>query len=66
MINREYFIAAKVTDSTGYCYISKIGSYKSFLSNPGAVFALMTDEVKKELLSTSPTGQFEVIAFNRV
>jgi hypothetical protein len=57
---------AKCTDSTGYCYNSKIGSYSSLLSNSGEVFKIMTNELKKELLEMRPKGNFEVVSFNRV
>lgn len=66
MINRQYFISAKVTDSTGYCFSSKLCSFKSLFSNSDKVYCEATDKLRAELLAIRPDGQFEVIAFNRV
>jgi hypothetical protein len=66
MITRDYFMAAKCTNSTGYCYRAKIGSYKGFVKSNSGVFRLMGEELKQELLLIRPDGNFEVVSFNRV
>jgi hypothetical protein len=66
MITRDYFMAAKCTNSTGYCYSAKVGSYKGFVKSNSGVFRLMAAELKQELLLIRPNGNFEVVSFNRV
>jgi len=66
MINRFYFMNAKVTDANGYCYSSTIGAYRSCIPDPAKVFDEFSNKIKKELLEIRPYGQFEVISFNRV
>ena len=66
MIRRTYFMSAKCTDSTGYCYMNRTGVYSSILPSPVVVFDMFVNDVKKELLKTRPDGQFEVISFNRI
>lgn len=66
MIKRYYFISAKCTESTGYCYISRIGAYTSFLPDSGKAYDLIVGQVKKELLEIRPNGNFEVTSFNKV
>ena len=57
---------AKCTDSSGYCYQSKTGTYNSLTSQGVHVYTLFAAEIKKELLEIRPDGQFEVISFNRI
>ena len=66
MIKRSYFMSAKCTDSTGYCYQSKTGTYKSFTEQGIQVYTMFSDEIKKELLAIRPYGHFEVVSFNRI
>lgn len=66
MIKRYYFINARCTEVDGYCYLSKVGAYSSFLSNVEQVYTLMTDSIKKELLEVRPNGKFEVVSFNKI
>lgn len=66
MFKRTYFMNAKCTNSTGYCYQSKTGSYRSFTSKDLEVYKIFCNEIKKELLEIRPDGQFEVISFNRI
>jgi len=61
-----YFMNAKCTDNSGYCYSSRVGTYSSFLSNSDEVYNIMTKELKDELFKIRPSGQFEVVSFNRV
>ena len=66
MIKRQYFMSAKCVESSGYCYMSTIGSYSSILSDSAFVFDDMSDSFKKKLLAIRPNGHFEVVSFNRV
>ena len=66
MIKRNYFMSARCVESSGYCYISTIGSYSSILSNSTFVFDDMSEKFKKQLLKIRPLGNFEVVAFNQV
>ena len=66
MFNRNYFMSAKCTSSTGYCYQARIGTYNSITPKVGSVYQQMTDELKAELLEIRPDGVFEVVSFNRV
>jgi hypothetical protein len=66
MFKRNYFINGKCTDNSGYCYLSRIGTYSSFTAQVDVVFTMMTNELKKELLEIMPQGNFEVVSFNRI
>ena len=66
MFKRTYFMNAKCTENTGYCYSSRIRVYSSFFSNSSEVFDIMTKEIKDELLDIRPNGNFEVVSFNRL
>lgn len=57
---------AKVTESTGYCYMSTVGSYSSIFPDSAFVFDDMSKEFKEKLLKARPTGDFEVVSFNRI
>ena len=66
MIERMYFMNAKCSEATGYCYSSRVTSYTSFRAQADVIYRMMTDELIKELKEIRPHGQFEVISFNRV
>ena len=66
MIKRNYFMYAKCTDLSGYCYRSTISSYSSIFPDSVFVFDDMSKKFKQELLSIRPSGNVEIIAFNRV
>ena len=66
MIKRQYFMAAKCTESNGYSFYSAIGSYRSIFSQTNLVYDQMSSDFKKRLQKIRPNGQFEVVTFNRV
>jgi hypothetical protein len=66
MIKRLYFMSAKVTEGTGYCYTSRLTPYSSIFSDGNFAFNDMAKKLKDELLAIRPNGQFEVVSFNRV
>ena len=66
MIKRHYFMSARCVESTGYCYMSTIGSYSSIFPNSSFVFDDMSDIFKKKLLDIRPHGNFEVTSFNKI
>ena len=66
MFKRNYFMAARCTESNGYCFLSTIGSYSSILPDIAFVFNDMSEKFKQDLLSIRPNGNFEIVAFNRV
>ena len=66
MFKRNYFMSARCVESSGYCYISTIGSYSSFFSDSDFVFDDMSAHFKEKLLKIRPLGNFEVVAFSKV
>jgi len=66
MIKRFYFMSAKVTEGTGYCYTSRIASYSSIFPHSAFVLDDMAKEFKEKLFAVRPNGNFEVVSFNRV
>ncbi len=66
MISRNYFMSARCVESTGFCYMSTIGSYSSIFPNSSFVFDDMSANFKKKLLDIRPNGNFEVVSFNKI
>lgn len=70
MIKRKYFLSVKKGHGDGngsYSFISRMATHKSWLADPGHVFAEMIGAARKDMEDKpGEDGALEVVCFTRV